>query len=201
MPVGTAASRREMVDAIALVDAVLDEIFTSNVLVLLVNVLMLSSSVLSVAPRFAVTVAGRVDTGNGLVVEAATRVDTADFHSITMPVGAVEVSPSTYSVFAFSDPETTSTGSGKLLATGRRVDTADFHRKTVPVGSVVVFASTYCVPPPIPTSSAAIVILKVLLESGCARIVFVLLVNVLMLLKRSVWVERSALVDAVFEDT
>src|SRR3990167_6306400 len=124
MPVGTAASRREMVDAIALVDAVLDEIFTSNVLVLLVNVLMLSSSVLSVAPRLAVTVAGNVDTGNGLVVEAATSVDTADFQSITMPVGSVEVLPSTYSVLAFRDPATTLTGKPSELVTGTNVDTA-----------------------------------------------------------------------------
>src|SRR3990167_692844 len=71
------------------------------------------------------------------------------------------------------------TGSGNELDTAFRVETADFHRTTVPVGRVLVVSSAYCVPPPIPTSSTAMVTRNVLLLNGCARIVLVLCEKVL----------------------
>ena len=97
---------------------------------------------LEIVPRLAVTVAGRVDTGSGKELETAFRVETADFQSITCPVGAVLVAPSTYSV-PEEEPEIMLTGSGKPLETAFKVDTADFHRKTIPVGAVEVEFSTY----------------------------------------------------------
>jgi hypothetical protein len=87
-------------------------------------------------------------TGNGNEVVTAVSVETADFHNIVMPVASVVVLPSTYSVFAFSEPAMTLTGRPSDDVTGTRVETADFHSMTVPVGAVEVFPSTYCVPPP-----------------------------------------------------
>ena len=107
---------------------------------------MSSMTVLSVADSEAVN--GSVDTGNGSEVDVARNVETADFQSMTMPVGVVVVLPSRYSVFAFSEPAITFTGSPREEVTGTSVDTADFQSITVPVGAVLVLPSTYCVPPP-----------------------------------------------------